>query len=563
MRQGLGRLRPWHAATAVCMVVLFCGLGGYPLTDPDESRSAEIAREMIEGGNWLTPTLNYVAYFEKPPLMHWLIAASMGVLGPGELGVRVVPTAAAVFGMLVAWWLARATVGEGAARWAPGVFATTLVSFALARYPVIDMLYSTLLAASLTAWWCGNRPVDPRAKARGWTAASGAFLGLAVLAKGPSAFVLYCAIAVVYLTVTRARFARFLMLAVPAAIAIAVAGPWFIVSQARHPEFFHQFLFVSHFQRFTGGAFTQHRHPVWYYVPVLLLGWLPWSALWPVGLPRCRERWRGMDPRARSAAIFTSVWAVVVVGMFSASSSKLAAYVFPAWWPISIGTASLMDRLLSGPEADRCAKRSFAALGIAVLLAAVGVWLLGDKQRVMPVEAARGPVLAAAIVFAFVGAAFIVVPRLGFTFRTAALVASSAALLAGLVPAYRAFAWHRELGDLLPESLRGQPRAGNWAFACYHCRSYALAFYTGTRVVMIDSDTTGRPAEFEPDDPEWFRTGPGAIDDLSARGPLALVVPAREADAVGEAHCLTTLGSTRELALLMNAAGLREAKGRS
>jgi len=257
--------------------------------------------------------------------------------------------------------------------------------------------------------------------------------------------------------------------------------------------------------------------------------------------------------------VFLTVWAAAIIAAFTASSSKLAAYVFPSWWPIAVGTAAVLDRVLCGQDASRGARRSLAALGMGVIFAAGGVLLLGGKQRVVPAEAAGGPALISAVVFAVVGAAFIAAPRLGSTFRMAALIACSAALLAGLVPAYRAFATYRELGNLLPEALRGQGRSANWAFACYHCRSYALAFYTGSRVVLIDSDTTGRPAEYEPDDAEWFRTGPGAIDDLAARGPLALAVPAHEAEAVGEAHCLTTLGSTRDLALLVNAAGLRGA----
>ncbi len=323
-------IRPWHLSNAVAAVALLWGLSGYPLLDPDEGRYGEISREMLERGDLLSPTLNYVPYWEKPPLLYWLNAAALHYLGESPFAVRIGTAAVAVLGLLVAWWLARVTFGSRAARWAPAILASSWMYFAVARVPIIDMLVSVLMAASLTAWFSAEHRSGGGRVLR-WVV-SGLFLGLATLAKGPVALVLVTGIAGVYLLVQR-RWRQLLPATLtPLAVGVIVAAPWFVAMAREHPGFLHYFFWVQHVQRFLGSdGRVEHAKPLYYYVGVAVGGFLPWSFLWPgmAGWLGCR--WRGLPPDFRRVAHYLLAWTLVVLCFFSASTCKLAQYVLPAW----------------------------------------------------------------------------------------------------------------------------------------------------------------------------------------------------------------------------------------
>lgn len=549
------RIRPWHVANVLCVVVLFTGLSGYLLLDPDESRYAEIPREMLERGDWITPTLNYVPYFEKPPLMYWMVAGSMKLFGEDEWAIRVVPAVCGVLGMLVAFWLANITVGRAAARWAPAVLATSLLYFIMARIPVTDMPFSVLLAASLTAWWSSQRTGGRR---WGMLAVSGVLLGLAVLTKGPVALVLFLGTLSVYLAWTRQLPRVFVTAGIPVALACVVAAPWFLMVQARNPQFAHYYVVVQHWNRFTGHDFPEHNHPVYYLVPVLIAGCAMWSIFWPVILPGAFRRWRTLPAEGFRPKAFLIVWAAFIFLFFSLSASKLVPYILPIWWPLAVATTAGVHRAFLPEQVRYAVKVSATAAGVSmVALLGALLWYVPHQVRV-PAAEVRVPVLILSVAWVVAAAGLCLASRRGSPdTRLALLVASAAVASVGLVPLYQTAAMHCDLAELLPQALRPPDKGENWILAQHRCYDQSFNYYTRSRVVLVDMVTELRLGLHEPDADKWFLEGEAAIDELSSQGPLALATIAERAEQIARDHHLTIWDMNPNRALLFNDEGLK------
>ncbi len=551
-------MQPWHIANAICIAILLSGLGGYCLLDPDESRSAEVSREMLERGDWITPTLNYVPYFEKPPLLYWLIAGGMKVFGCQEWVARAVPALFAVLGMAVAYWLASATVGVAAARWAPSVLATTLLFFALGRLPNMDMLFSVLLAAALTAWWSSRRDGTWRLLV---LAGSGFLLGLAVLAKGPVAIVLFVGVAFVYLLWAGEFIAIFFAIGVPVVFACFVAAPWFLMVQADNPGFAHYFFVVQHFQRFTGDGLGEHPHGLLFYVPVLIAGFGFWSVLWPALIHKYARHWRNTTVAARANVGFLMLWFAVIVLFFSASSCKLMPYILPVWWPLAVATAAGVYALLNRARVALATRIAIQGTGLLLLLCLGGALYYIWHQNDAPLASLRLPALLLSLAWVAAAATFFAALRgRDGDMRFGLLACAAAVALLGIIPVFQAFASHRDVGPLLPEALNPPAADAGWALAQYRCYNQSFNFYTRSRVMLIDAVGEVRLGLNEPDAETWFRKGEETIDALSVQGPLALVTMNEYGKQVAEDHNLTVWAADRDRMLLLNDAGVKLAE---
>lgn len=540
----------WVAALAACLWLLFAGLGAYPLLDPDEGRYAEVPREMIESGDWVTPRLNYVPYFEKPPLTYWIVGASMQLLGQTELAARLAPAAFGFLGMLVACWLGAVTLGPASSRWAPAVLVTSPMYFAVARIPATDIFLSVLFAGALTAYWSGENR-----KAWDWPARilAGVLLGLAILAKGPVALVLFAAIVGAYLLWTRRLGQGLKSLLCALGVALIVAAPWFLVVAARNPQFNHYFFVVQHLQRFTGNDFNEHRKPILYFPVVLVLGCLWWSGLWPSALRGASARWRSLDDQRRRAVAFLVCWCVVVVFFFSLSSCKLAPYILPCWWPLAVGTAALAHRLLDRSDLGRVPLWVIRGTGTALLLSVPALCWYSGQQDEIALDVIRGPAVLLCLAWMAAGICFLVAPAIaGAERRMGLLVAAGVLVLAGLLPVFVAAAAKRDVHALLPSQLKPADKSEGWVIAQYRCYNQSLNFYTRSRVIVIDNVGEIRLGLNEPDADQWFLRGEHQIDRLSARGPLALVVSDRDAKRVADAHDLSIWALGRDRGLLIN-----------
>ncbi|MES3014009.1 MAG: glycosyltransferase family 39 protein [Pseudomonadota bacterium] len=341
----LGALALWLLAT----------LGLRPLLLPDEGRYAEVARAMWQAGAldaWLVPTLNGLPFFHKPPLLYWLDAAAMQLLGAHEFAAR--------FGAAVGAWAMGATLFLAMRRWhgariariALGVLATTPFFFVGGQYANHDMLVGGLITAAVLAL---ARAVDepPRVDLR-WLVAGWVLCALAMLAKGLIGIVLPALVIGPWLMV-QGRWRQLLKLLHPLGLAaFALVGlPWFIAMQQRYPGFFDYFVIEQHFRRFEASTFN-NVHGAWFFVVVLPLATLPWSVWAPAAF---RRAWGVRSP----TTLLYAWWVIAIVGFFSIPSSKLVGYALPALAPwcallalaIAGGNARLACRVM-GASALAC-----------------------------------------------------------------------------------------------------------------------------------------------------------------------------------------------------------------
>jgi 4-amino-4-deoxy-L-arabinose transferase-like glycosyltransferase len=296
---------------------------GSGLAEPDETRYAEIPREMLAAGDLVVPRLNGVPYFEKPPLLYWLNAASLHVFGETPWAARL-PTRIAGLGTVALVIVAANGVGAGSGGLAAAVFFLAApMGFLFSRTNLTDGLLTFFFTATLLA---GRAAILRRETGRPWiglAALFGVSCAGAFLTKGLIALVLPAAIFFIWSVSTGRLVAtlRTLVLSPAPLVFLVLALPWFLSVEKRHPGFLDFFFIREHFQRFATKA-AKRTGPVYYFVPVFLLGFLPGVPFFVRGF--------GKAIRGRDVAFFFFVWFTVVFVFFSSSSSKLPPYLFPA-----------------------------------------------------------------------------------------------------------------------------------------------------------------------------------------------------------------------------------------
>ena len=397
-------------------------LAGAGLIEPDEPRTALVARLMVERGDWLVPHLpavfhhDYphdpvegylVAYWDKPPLYFWLAAAAMKALGPTALAARLPAALAFVATVLLVYAAGRSLGGARTGLWAGLVMATSPLVLVMAHVARMDALLVALMAAMLVAvlrLMDGTaRPRPRRAGPWAWTAVLWAAAGLGLLAKGPEAVVLpaIAVLAAVALTGRWRDLARLRPLA-GAAVCLAVAAPWYIYMHMCYPAsadgssagFLYEFLVRQHFGRAASGEFG-HALPPGTLLGILLGGFMPWTIFLPGACARLwRGGWRALQ--ASPATVLLVAWPVVVLAAFSLTRTQLPHYVMPAFPPLAILTGAYLDERLrvaagnsGGARADGGERRFRAGLamtvalgvlfvvGAAIVLPRLGLWRAG------------------------------------------------------------------------------------------------------------------------------------------------------------------------------------------
>lgn len=371
---------------ALLSVLLLCAMylsrtGGFVLQDPDEGRYAEIPREMIERGDWVTPKLFYVDYFEKPPLLYWLTALSFATFGLTEWAARLAPALSGIATVLLTFVLGVRLAGRRAAWLASGMLATMPLFFALSQALLIDVLLTACMTASLFGVYAAHQASDKR----GFAILVAVSAALGVLAKGLVAIVLPGGIALAFLLWRRDLTTVRALLHWQALLAFAlVALPWFVLVSLRNPGFLEFFFVREHFQRFTASGPIRVGHPEgpFYYIPVLMFGPAPWTLLVPLLAASAAGR-RAFGAIPADARLFALLWFGIVVGFFSAATSKLGSYIVPALPALALLLGAWLDRALEDEALGRAVVRvlrgALAALGCVLALAALLAWPLHDR----------------------------------------------------------------------------------------------------------------------------------------------------------------------------------------
>jgi len=347
-------------------------LGCRKLVTPDEGRYAEISREMALSGNWVTPRLNGIKYFEKPPLQYWATAAAFEVFGETEFAARLWTGFAGLLAVLATLFTGRRLFGGEAGLLAAATCASSLLFVFMGHFNALDMGLAGCLQLTLCAFLLAQQGT-PQA-ARRWMLAAWAALALAVLAKGLVALVLTGATLVLYSLATRDWSPwRRLDAVRGVAVFLAVAAPWFVAVSLANPEFARFFFIHEHFERFL--TKTHGRvEPAWYFLPVLAIGFLPWTTMALQAVPAAwRREAEGFQPRR-----FLLLWCFVVMAFFSASGSKLPSYILPLLPPLALLLGEALPRV--GARALLAHLGFVAALASAALILAPKVAGLGDES---------------------------------------------------------------------------------------------------------------------------------------------------------------------------------------
>jgi 4-amino-4-deoxy-L-arabinose transferase-like glycosyltransferase len=392
--QGLAARWTMPLSAAAIGICLFGNLGAIGLVGPDEPRYVWIARAMAETGDWVTPRLYGQPWFEKPILYYW--AAAMGFLLhlSAEWAARLPSAFAALAAALAIAWLAKRHYGGDANSFsspvllAPLIFSTSVAAIGFARAATPDMLFSASIALGMACTASVYRrsgalraavPEPSSARGNTWPLLLfGAFLGLAVLAKGPAAVILAGGAIGLWALATK-QWRAAIRVAHPFAIGAfcVVALPWYVLCAIRNPQFLNVFLWQHNFERYVSPMF-EHRQPFWYFGPIVLLALLPWTALlWPVaqeGFRLWRERsW------TNSPGFFFGCWAVVPILFFSLSQSKLPGYILPAIPPLALLCTIVAIRALN--RSTVAGSRLVWGLGVTWFLL-IGAGLHGVQRLV-------------------------------------------------------------------------------------------------------------------------------------------------------------------------------------
>ena len=323
------------AVILLIVIVYILPLNVRPMAMPDESRYAEIPREMIESGDWVVPHLNGLRYFEKPVLGYWLTGVCIKLFGEHPFSVRLPSALATGLSALALLFFVRRTTGrDSSAFLAAVIFLTSIEVFALGTFAVLDAPLSLFITLIMVFFFMAYSESSPM-RQRVFLVLCGISCGAAFLIKGFLAFAVPCVSIVPFLLIERRFKDVFRLGFIPLIAAFLTALPWIVLIHIKEPDYWRYFFWVEHVQRFFApGSRAQHSEPVWFFIPVILLGFIPWTFITPAafkGLLNKNEN----TPFLR----FILCWIIFPIILLSLSTGKLATYVLPSFPPMAIATS--------------------------------------------------------------------------------------------------------------------------------------------------------------------------------------------------------------------------------
>ncbi|MDE2250047.1 MAG: glycosyltransferase family 39 protein [Gammaproteobacteria bacterium] len=470
----------WIAALLGAMALWFLPLQTYRLFNPDEGRYAEIPREMVASGDWVTPRLDGLKYFEKPPLQYWATAVAYELFGEHEWTARLWIALSGFLGLLLTAWIGARLYGAATGMLAALVQAGSLLYLGLARISTLDMGLTVTLELALAGLLLLTAPSASRGDERrgAWLLALG--VALAFLSKGLVGILIPAAVAGIYMLLRREW--SLLWRSRPwwtlAALAL-FAAPWLWLVEQRNPGFAQFFFVHEQFTRFLTRVHQRYQ-PDWFFIPVLLAGFMPWTPLLPAIV---RRSWRDLRTGDRGTLLL-ALWAAFCFVFFSLSQSKLVPYILPLFPALSLLAARALGSL------ERARLRLALAISALVWLAlgalALCLWCCpGVAARLaVPAEPAIGAIAGGLLLAGLVTAtAAWQAVRRGALPAAALAALGVAALLGVLLPAAGELARQREPQELVA-AASGHLRATT-AFYCVDDYEQSIPFYLRRTCTLV------------------------------------------------------------------------------
>lgn len=362
-----GSRHDWIVLVVVCGFLFFYGLGAFGLVGADEPRYAQVAREMLERHDWVTPTLGHQPWLEKPVLLYWEEMVAFRIFGVSDWAARV-PSAVSALLLIAAIYLFLRRFRPGSQMDGALMTASCAAVIGFARAVATDMPLAANFCIALLAWhaWWESRE-------RRWLLAAYGFLGLATLAKGPVAGAFFVMILLAFAAARRSwRLVVETLWWPGVAVYLMVTLPWFVAVQVRNPEFFRVFILEHNLARF-GTNLYRHPQPFWYFLVVALIALLPWTAVAVAAIWETARGWRTEGRKVFEGEdgfdVFVLLWFAIPILFFSFSKSKLPGYILPGLPAGPLLIASYVRRRMSsGDSAGKLVSLLHAVLtGIVVI----------------------------------------------------------------------------------------------------------------------------------------------------------------------------------------------------
>jgi 4-amino-4-deoxy-L-arabinose transferase-like glycosyltransferase len=471
----------------------FCNLGNRHLVKPDEGRYAEIPREMVASGDWLTPRLNGYKYLEKPALQYWATAASFSLFGQNEWAARLWPGLTGFLGVLLVFWAGKRLFAPPAGLCGAAVAASCALYVVIGHILTLDMAMTFFMSASVFAFAVAQQDSGESGRRR-WMLVAWAAAALAIMTKGLVGIVLPVGAVAAYVLLQRDwRLLTRLHLIQGGLLFLAIAAPWFILVSLANPEFLRFFFVHEHFERFLTREHDRYQ-PAWFFIPVLLGGILPWI----VGLfPALWRAWTCSAAASFHPQRFLLLWCAMVLLFFSVSNSKLIPYILPLFPALSL---LIGNYLCSARRRVVLAQAGVASLlGIAVALASPQAMRFASEG--LPPSLVEGYVPWLAAAGLFLGAAGIV--SAGFTLRGRRLPATISLAFGGFLFAQTALSGHESFSPAfsayhIVHQIRDQLKP-DVPFYVVNTFDHTLLFYLGRTVTMVaNKDELAQPIAWEP-----------------------------------------------------------------
>lgn len=316
--------------TVVAAAVIWFALLGYrDLIEPDEGRYAEIPREMVASGDWVTPRLNGFKYFEKPALQYWGTAVGFELFGLSNATARLWPAVLGFLGALWAGYVGLRLYGKTAGFYAGLMTLSSLLYAGMGHHLTLDMSVSVFLALGIGSLAVAQSRRENPAHVRCWMLVGWAALALATLSKGLIGLVLPGAAIVAYSLWQRDwALWKHLHLGKGLLLFLAITAPWFVAVSLANPEFPHFFFIHEHFERYTTTV-HQRDEPVWYFIPIFIIGVLPWLGVFLKTVFRPQFRWWPQANSGFGAERWLWTFAIITFVFFSVGHSMLPSYILP------------------------------------------------------------------------------------------------------------------------------------------------------------------------------------------------------------------------------------------
>ena len=314
-------------------------LGAYHLMDPDEGRYHEIPREMLMTGDFITPHLNGVEYFEKPVLQYWATVVIMKIFGVTEFAGRIFPALSAIGCVGLTFALGSMMFSRRTGFLAAAVLATSCLNLIVASINILDMALTFFMTGCMVSFYAFEKTAKKKYLLLFYIA-----MGLGVLTKGLVAIILPLGILFWYAMLTRRPRLFLQLFYLPGILAfLIVTVPWFYLVCQANPDFFYFFFVREHFLRFTTKMHDRFQ-PWWFFIPFVFIGMLPWTGFLFSLFSKKGIIRKTVSERSRFDIIYLLVWFFVIFVFYSISDSKLVPYIMPCWMPMAVLIAASIER---------------------------------------------------------------------------------------------------------------------------------------------------------------------------------------------------------------------------